>query len=171
MAIIVACCLTPGIAAGQQQVNVSVDSGDENREPVRTVGGLDLLEIGVDGADGYAVFRNSGESPVDVTLYDAVITESGSPSQTEREIAPNQTVRIEVPTTASGDGRRAIGMLVGGSVYFEILDSSNQWFRGSPTWGETRIAALGGFAGGVAIVLLLARRELDSEQKEVQRIL
>lgn len=135
------------------------------------IGQVALLETGLDGETAYAVLRNDGSAAVDVTVYDAVISEGGKPAQTEQELQPGETVRVEVSTTQAGGGRRAIGILAGQSVYFDVLDGSSAWFRGSPTWTETRTAGLGGFAGGILVTMLIARRTLDSETEEVERYL
>lgn len=199
--MLLACCIAPAAVAGQTTPTNATDtptaSGpvDAPETPIAPsyrdtptpdttdtgaidarnatvkIGQLDLLETGLDGETAYAVLRNDGSQSVDVTLYDAVISDGGNPAQSRQELRPGETVRVEVSTTQAGGGRRAIGILAGQSVYFDILEGDSSWFDGSPTWSETRLSALGGFAGGVFIVMFLSRRELDSENFEVNRLL
>lgn len=177
-AIIVTCSIATGAAAGQTATPTPTPTPEPQPETTDAanatvdIGDVALLDTGLDGERAYAVLRNDGSERVDVTLYDAVISEGGGkPAQTEQELQPGETVRVEVETTQAGGGRRAIGILAGQSVYFDVLNPGSEWFKGSPTWTETRTAGFGGFVGGIAITMLIARRTIEGETEEVERYL
>lgn len=151
---------------------------ETDRNATAVVGGVRVVGSGMtDDGRGYldlALPADHGES-VDVTVYDAGWLSDGTggePDQTKRTLDPGDEIRVGVDVTKA-NGQAAVAVSVEGSAapWGTIVSPSNSWFDGPPTWSETRLAALGGFAGGVSIVMVLSRRELDSEHKEVRRIL
>jgi len=159
-------------AAAAQTPNQTNQTGGEV-----VTDGLTLVnksyEPAEDGRNGTLSLTFRADGPQAVTLYDAGAFRNGGELPSKTKVIEG-TVTIEMPVTRQGN---FVGVtVVAGNTRYAVPhriggQADSNLFSGRPTWQDTQIAGLSGFAGGLLVITGVAYRRVTKDDGEVTRVL
>ncbi|AQL43937.1 hypothetical protein BV210_15045 [Halorientalis sp. IM1011] len=127
-----------------------------------------------DGGNGTLSLTFRADGPQAVTLYDAGAFRQGGQLPSKTKVIEG-TVTVEMPVTRQGN---FVGVtVVTGNTRYAVPhriageSGDSHLFRGRPTWQDTQIAGLSGFAGGLLVISGVAYRRVTKDEGEVTRVL